>query len=173
MATRSTRWVEFGEKVNQVTCTDSVATCTRTKYVYKGCLLPADSIMVANPKDIISQASPGSNKLRFTLASMLFQMKLSIWDSVNDEVISLINMPMSLTQEAVESMEHVAAIGEEPAKEGKKELILTILSVMFLVIAFAGETLDEANLSKIGTIFKKKADVIQNIIHKHSNQSVH
>ncbi|KAI8307653.1 Glucan 1,3-beta-glucosidase [Colletotrichum sp. SAR11_59] len=134
-------WVKFSEKIDQVTCTGSAATCTRTKYVYEGRPLPADSITVANPKDIISQALPGFTNLRSTLASMFFQMKLGIWDGVNDEVISVLSMPVSLAQQAVESMAQVAAIGEEAAEEEKKELILTILSVVFLVIPFAGEAL--------------------------------
>ncbi|KAJ0379859.1 hypothetical protein COL26b_002012 [Colletotrichum chrysophilum] len=234
-------WVKFSEKIDQVTCTGSAATCTRTKYVYEGRPLPADSITVANPKDIISQALPGFTNLRSTLASMFFQMKLGIWDGVNDEVISVLSIPVSLAQQAVESMAQVAVIGEEAAEEEKKELILTILSVVFLVIPFAGEVLGpeldatiltfgriidligaggntalafydiakeptsapmemlgllmagglgrdssemgklakarrdmtEVDLGKIGTIFKKNDDVIQNIIHKCSNPVVH
>ncbi|KAE9573163.1 Glucan 1,3-beta-glucosidase [Colletotrichum fructicola] len=234
-------WVKFSEKIDQVTCTGSAATCTRTKYVYEGRPLPADSITVANPKDIISQALPGFTNLRSTLASMFFQMKLGIWDGVNDEVISVLSMPVSLAQQAVESMAQVAVIGEEAAEEEKKELILTILSVVFLVIPFAGEALGpeldatiltfgriidligaggntalafydiakeptsapmeilgllmagglgrdssemgklakarrdmtEVDLGKIGAIFKKNDDVIQNIIHECSNPVVH
>ncbi|KAJ0340197.1 hypothetical protein COL922a_003629 [Colletotrichum nupharicola] len=234
-------WVKFSEKIDQVTCTGSAATCTRTKYVYGGRPLPADSITVANPKDIISQALPGFTNLRSTLASMFFKMKLGIWGGVNDEVISVLSMPVSLAQQEVESMAQVAAIGEEAAEEEKKELILTILSVVFLVIPFAGEALGpeldatiltfgriidligaggntalafyyiakeptsapmeilgllmagglgrdssemgklakarrdmtEVDLGKIGSIFKKNDDVIQNIIHKCSNPVVH
>lgn len=135
----SSDWVKFGDKVINHPC--STANCTSTRYEWNNRPQEADNITIPNPKEIISKSLPGYRALQSTISGFYFEMQLGIMSGVCADVVSVMNMPVSMAVQAVEAMHQVAIVGEEAEKREKEKLILEILTVVFLVIPFVGELL--------------------------------
>lgn len=139
-------WVKFGEQKTGTRCINR-KNCDPTSETYEGVPLAADNITIYNPKDLISKALPGYSALATTILSVYTQMLLNTWSGADNEAIEVLNMPVSLAVQAVEGMKQVTIIGEEAQEEEKKQLILEILGIVFLIIPFAGEAVGaEASL---------------------------
>jgi hypothetical protein len=103
----------------------------------------ASDFDVANPKDIITQALPKIGGLQTTIAARLTDLAYGAWYGPTDDVLQVISMPVFMIQQALESMAHVKAIGEEQAKRDKISLILEILGIVFIFVPFLDDVLPE------------------------------
>ncbi|CAD0113390.1 unnamed protein product [Aureobasidium uvarum] len=105
------------------------------------------SMVVPNPKDVITNGLGSVEDLRRQMQATLLDMILGIWTggSIQDPAQAY-STPVFMLMEAVENMAQAKALGkqEEQAEEAeeekrKKNFILLIISVVFLVVPFVGE----------------------------------
>ncbi|SPQ22989.1 a8ef266c-8802-41e8-87ee-6caa1a908fce [Thermothielavioides terrestris] len=102
-----------------------------------------NSTWVTFGTDIITQALPKIGGLQTTIAARLTDLAYGAWYGPTDDVLQVISMPVFMIQQALESMAHVKAIGEEQAKRDKINLILEILGIVFIFVPFLDDVLPE------------------------------
>lgn len=116
---------------------------TKKNYPMKG---PDKNIHVFNPKKVIEGAAQNVTALRESLFSSYVMVGVSYYDrgpngsSVTD-AISGYSMPVLQLAQAIESMKDIKDIGEKAASDAKKNLIVKILSIVFMVVPFAGDVI--------------------------------
>lgn len=130
-------WIKFGTDNKNNTCHS--ANCTSTDYTWRNFPMEADNINVTNPKDVINKAMPGYSALFGTLGGKYFDVAFGTWPGDTSDLLNVLSMPVSLAIQAVENMKQVAKIGHDYDEAEKKKHILEILSIVLLVIPFAGE----------------------------------
>lgn len=101
------------------------------------------NITVTNPKDIITKALPTISTLQTTLISRRMDLVTSSWWGPTDDLLQVISLPVLIIVQGVNSMAQVKAIGEDEAREKKKNLILEILGILFAFIPFVDVLLPE------------------------------
>lgn len=105
-----------------------------------------DDITVGNPKKLIEASLSNITALRTSLLSSYLSVGLSFYDdgpndtSPTDAIVAY-SMPIFQLSSAVKSMSQIKEIGEKAKEEAKKNLILEILTIVFMVIPFVGEEL--------------------------------
>ncbi|KAK4233583.1 hypothetical protein C8A03DRAFT_19370 [Achaetomium macrosporum] len=68
------------------------------------------------------------------------EVGLGMYNNITaNDVVTAISMPVFMLQSAVSSMANVKQIGSQVREAEKKELILTILGALLMVIPFVGE----------------------------------
>ncbi|RKL01467.1 hypothetical protein BFJ71_g5244 [Fusarium oxysporum] len=95
-------------------------------------------IVVLNPKAIIEEAIPKTDDL----AELLYETYM---DSLNEDLdasgadaVTAFSMPVFMLEDAIKSIKSVKEIGEKQKETKTRELVLSILSIVFAVIPFAG-----------------------------------
>ncbi|KAL9572597.1 hypothetical protein ACKAV7_003430 [Fusarium commune] len=95
-------------------------------------------IDVPNPKAIIEEAIPKTDDL----AELLYETYM---DSLNEDLdasgadaVTAFSMPVFMLEDAIKSIKSVKEIGEKQKETKTRELVLSILSIVFAVIPFAG-----------------------------------
>lgn len=115
----------------------------KTQYPIK---LADKDIHVGNPKKLIEASAANVTALSNSLFSSWMNVGLSFYDdgprdsSPTDAVVAY-SMPVLQIIEAIESMKRIKEIGAEAKKEARKQLIMEILGIIFMVIPFVGEGL--------------------------------
>jgi chitinase len=61
------------------------------------------------------------------------------WDGSSLNPVQVLAMPVTMVQQAVESMQQVKAIGQTEEDLKKKELILTVVGAVLAVVPFVGD----------------------------------
>ncbi|KAK2590717.1 hypothetical protein QQS21_011588 [Conoideocrella luteorostrata] len=152
----SESWVRFDDTTSQPGCEDNGdllpgrgnPPCRKLfhkhlNYPQKG---PDDAIHVGNPKKLIQASMDNVTALRTSLLSSYLSVGLSFYDdgpddtSATDAVVAY-SMPVLQLAEAIDSMKEIKEIGEKAKDAAKKELIFTILTIVFMVIPFIGEAI--------------------------------
>ncbi|KAJ5256981.1 CAZyme family GH18 [Penicillium angulare] len=104
--------------------------------------LDDDEIEVANPKEIIEAAIPNITYLSTSMVGTFIQMRMGGLDVSDQDVATSYSMPVFLLGDVTEQMEQITEIGKKQKEADKKErinFILNIVSMVLVVIPFAGE----------------------------------
>ncbi|KAI1874191.1 uncharacterized protein JN550_002770 [Neoarthrinium moseri] len=138
-------WVKFGTDRDVFTCTGThnqdCSPWSRTKLNYPQ---KADDMKVTNPKDIITQAKPGIDDMHETMAVTFLEINGDTWEGEWTDVMEVLSTPVSMMAQAVESMKKAKEIAEREHEQEKNQLIINIISAVFMLIPFAGEALGAA-----------------------------
>jgi hypothetical protein len=97
------------------------------------------SMVVPNPKDVALLAKPKLDELEIQLGVTYLEMMLGTWEGREDDPAMTLSLPLFMFHDAVSTMAEVKDIGEDAAAAEKKNLILTIVGALLLVIPFLGE----------------------------------
>jgi chitinase len=109
----------------------------------------SDNVTVPDPSDVFTKGLVGLEALQVTLASSYVQMMLGWWNGSNNDVGEVAVMPVSMAYAAAQGMEQVVLIGGEVLDADRKNLILEILGIVFLVIPFIGEAAGEISATAL------------------------
>lgn len=138
-------WVKFDTYQNIVGCTDynvggGVNPCIGGVQTRNNFPMQADNVVVSNPKDVFTAAQSNITNLQTRVLSAYGQIGLGMYNNVTaDDVVTGIGMPIFMLQDVVSSMAQIKQIGNNVAAQEKKDLILTILGAVLMVIPFVGE----------------------------------
>jgi chitinase len=109
--------------------------------------------VVPNPKDIISKALSNLTTLADFLTELAVDASFDLFPGNTADVVDGASLPVFMIQTAVTSMQKVADIGEKAEEEERKNLILTFISALFLILPGVGEALGAlADLALLGRI---------------------
>lgn len=123
-----------------------------------------------NPKSVIEASVPNITSLSSTMLTSYFDMRTFTVDADYGDVATALSMPVFMLEEATEQMQAIKKIGAEVKEAEKKQLIMGILTIVFMVIPFAGEAAAAlggvAAIARIGLIIGEagKALTIADII---------
>ncbi|KAI1872594.1 hypothetical protein JX265_005474 [Neoarthrinium moseri] len=157
-------WVTFGEREDKNTCVGagSHSDCVRYDRVRHGYPTRNDSMEVTNPKDIITKAQSGLDDLHDTMViSQLEWIGLS-WNGSGSDMMEVLSVPVSMLEQAIDSMQRAKDIGEQEETAEKNKLIVEIISAVLMVIPFAGSALGATTgvlLKTLGRILLVVGDV--------------
>ncbi|KAF2718380.1 hypothetical protein K431DRAFT_348748 [Polychaeton citri CBS 116435] len=98
---------------------------------------------VSNPKDLVMQALGNSSQMLASLQDVILDLSAGEVGLFVEDLVDAVSLPILMLTDSVDNMENVEEIGTEIEEEQKKNLILTILSAIFLVIPFVGEGVGE------------------------------
>lgn len=98
-----------------------------------------DDIDVPNPKTVIESSIPDIKSLSTPMLSTYFDMRTFTLDADYGDVATSFSIPVLMLQDATEQMKVVREIGEKVEATEKRNLIMGILTIVFMVIPFAGE----------------------------------
>ncbi|KKK24697.1 hypothetical protein ARAM_003767 [Aspergillus rambellii] len=115
--------------------------CMALHRVYAGFPVkaPDSVIMVANPKEIITQALPNLQNLTATISTAKIDLALGSWLGTTDDVVQSLSMAVFLLSQAVANMQAVVAITNSYEAAKKKQMINKILIGVLLLVPFLGE----------------------------------
>ncbi|KAG7433883.1 Killer toxin subunits alpha/beta [Fusarium oxysporum f. sp. raphani] len=95
-------------------------------------------IDVPNPKSIIDEAIPKTDELAELLSESYIDALNEDLDASSEDAVTAFSMPVFMLEDAIESIKKVKEIGEKQKETKTRELVLSILSIVFAVIPFAG-----------------------------------
>lgn len=98
-----------------------------------------DDIDVPNPKTVIEASIPDLASLSTTMLSSYFDMRTFTLDADYGDVATSFSMPVFMLQDATEQMKMIRKIGAKVEAAEKKKFIMGILTIVFMIIPFAGE----------------------------------
>lgn len=112
------------------------------QYKFTGFPIKNDSMVVPNPKDIVTKAMPNMDGLRTSMQATLLDLMLGQWSngSVSDPTEAY-SMPVFMLMQAVDNMAEAKKLGqqekqtEEEEAKRKKDFILLIISIVLVVSA--------------------------------------
>ncbi|KAK0623774.1 hypothetical protein B0T14DRAFT_411880, partial [Immersiella caudata] len=135
-------WVKFGDDTEFFTCSrNRTGDCSPFRHTRRGFPLGADSYTVPDPKVMVKAALPGVTDLAYQINHAQAQMQLGGWVGVETDAITVMHMPVSMMQQALENMAQIRAIGDKVLDQERMSLIFTVLSIVFMVIPFVGQAL--------------------------------
>lgn len=132
-------WAQLGEWVDEYSCPSQ--RCEAYSHKKVGVPMAADSYTVPNPKAIIEAALPNITTLAATIQATRWDVLLGQWSGSQDDVVQVVSTPVFMIQQAIDSMATVKSLGKAQKDEDKKNLIMEILSIVFVFIPFVGETI--------------------------------
>ncbi|KAK1972908.1 hypothetical protein LY78DRAFT_675805 [Colletotrichum sublineola] len=144
-------WIKFGEWHDFGECMDTgdkpikgpSTPCRKMKRSKTGLPIKGDDVQVSNPKDVVEAAMPSVSSLSLRTLGTFYAIMAGYVDNTVDIVQGLAT-PVFMLEGALESMKQIKQIGKEQQDRDKKRLILEILSIVLLVIPFAGEAVSAA-----------------------------
>lgn len=118
-------------------------TCQDGTIVLEDFPQPADNMVFANPKDIVSKSHGKFEQLELDIATTWMEMMFGFWDGDYEDAVEAVSLPVFMLAQTVESMEQVKQLGKEEKEAEETELILMILTAILFVVPFAGEIVGE------------------------------
>lgn len=134
-------WVYFGtvRVFQEPHCTPGKTDCTIIDRIWKTFPKAHDDFEVPNPKDVVTTAQGGIKTLLLNLLATEMEMASGHFPGSWEDAVDGLSLPVFMIQQAIENMDTVKDIGGEEEEREKKELIFKILTVVCLVLPFAGE----------------------------------
>ncbi len=131
-------WVELGPYSFSRTITEPHFSHT---FYFSGFPIQNTSMVVANPKDIITKGLGDLPTLRADMENAMMDILMGYWpDGDPSDAALAYSVPVFMLMQAVDSMAQAKQIGEEEEQaeeeeeeERKKDFILLILGIVFLV----------------------------------------
>lgn len=128
-------WVDFGDYE-----TDKEIPHRTYKYKFTGFPIENSTMVVPNPKDIVTEGLGSISQLRLDMEATLLDMMLGMWDGgATDDPAQAYSTPVFMLMEAVDSMVQAKALGQQEQQDEKEEekrkknFILLIISVVLMV----------------------------------------
>ncbi|KAF2664287.1 glycoside hydrolase [Microthyrium microscopicum] len=145
-------WVKFGDVNDGYTCALNPESrpgggsqpCQKLQHLRHSFPQKSDKVDVPNPKDIIQKVMPNITDLQIGILAVSTDLGMSVLQGDEKDAVTGVSMPILMLQEAVASMKNIKDIGQKVHDEKKKQLILMILSIVLMVLPFAGEALGAA-----------------------------
>ena len=136
-------WIKWENWDGYWECPGQPGDCVQVHQWHNNFPRKADNIVVQDPKAIWEAALPEIGKLKDKFSAAIFSVGLSIYDtaanvSQNDAALALA-VPVQMLAQAVQHMADVKEIGSKIEERKKKELILLIVSLVFMIVPFVGE----------------------------------
>ncbi|KGO43768.1 Peptidoglycan-binding Lysin subgroup [Penicillium expansum] len=143
----------YADPENSLTCppcpnlTKDCKPCTGHGVTYHNWPVKAadDDIDVPNLKDIIDTAVPNITTLQDVILGSFIEMRIGAMDASDEDVATALSMPVFMIADTTEQMKNITKIGKEQEKaddEAKVSFILDIVSIVLMIIPFAGEAVD-------------------------------
>ncbi|KAJ5241649.1 Peptidoglycan-binding Lysin subgroup [Penicillium citrinum] len=104
-----------------------------------------DDIHVPNLKSIIHTAVPNITTLQDVILGSFIEMRIGAMDASDEDVATALSMPVFMIADTTEQMKNITKIGKEQEKaddEARVSFILDIVSIVLMIIPFAGEAVD-------------------------------
>ncbi|KAK5789006.1 hypothetical protein VI817_008130 [Penicillium citrinum] len=138
---------------NSVTCppcpnlTKNCPSCAGHGVTYHNWPVKAadDDIHVPNLKSIIHTAVPNITTLQDVILGSFIEMRIGAMDASDEDVATALSMPVFMIADTTEQMKNITKIGKEQEKaddEARVSFILDIVSIVLMIIPFAGEAVD-------------------------------
>lgn len=101
-------------------------------------------ITVPSPKDVIAKAHANLTDLQSLNSGTYVSVLADLADFELSDVVSASSLPVFMIEEALSNMKDVMKTGNEIAAAKQRDLALTILGLVFLVLPFVGEAIGAA-----------------------------
>ncbi|KAJ5173846.1 Peptidoglycan-binding Lysin subgroup [Penicillium coprophilum] len=104
-----------------------------------------DNINVPNLKKIIDTAVPNITALQDVILGSFIQMRIGVMDASDEDVATALSMPVFMIADTTEQMKNITKIGKEQEaadEKAKISFILDIVSIVLMIIPFAGEAVE-------------------------------
>ncbi|KAL4804670.1 glycoside hydrolase superfamily [Aspergillus unguis] len=139
-------WVDFGDYSTTRHNFNTRPTQSWT-LTFKGWPIKNDSMVVQNPKDIVTKGLPNIPTMRDEMQTTMLEMQGGMYMGGDPRDAALAYAPaVFMLQQAVDSMEQAKELGEQEEKEEEEEerrrkegLILLIIGVAFMFVPIVGE----------------------------------
>lgn len=144
-------WIDFGDRSVWVNggCQANVPSC----HVYwHGFPLPKQNIGVPNPKEVISSALSNLLDFRDMLEGAAADAAALMYAGQTSDVTTSSELPVFMTEFAVQSMEKVVDVAKDVEEAEKKETILGFVMAFLMLLPAAGAAADAIGLAAIGRI---------------------
>ncbi|KAK0705051.1 hypothetical protein B0H67DRAFT_498289 [Lasiosphaeris hirsuta] len=138
-------WVKFGDYDTGMKCTGpkgppgKTDPCIPARQMHKNYPLKADKVEVVDPKKIFDEALPNLDTLKDNIAMAYLGVGIGNWEVDGDGVAGAITLPVFMMEQAISTMEQVKEIGGKMEEKEKRDRIMLIISIIFMVIPFVGE----------------------------------
>ncbi|OJJ96909.1 hypothetical protein ASPACDRAFT_1859003 [Aspergillus aculeatus ATCC 16872] len=138
-------WVTLGDYEKDL---DFVAPHASKKFEYKFTGFPNqnDSMVVPNPKDIVTKGLGSIPNLKTSMQATLLDIMMGVWtNGTSSDAALAYSTPVFLLMQAVDEMAQAKALGQQEEKEEeeeakrKKNFILLIVSVVLMFVPIVGE----------------------------------
>ena len=139
-------WVVFGDYTLERDVTQPHAS-RKYEFKFSGFPIQNSSMVVPNPKDIVTQGLGDISGLQNDLVNSGLDLAGGMW--LNGSYLDpaqVYSAPIFILMQAVDGMAEAKQLGQqeeeteaEEERERRENLILTILSVVFMVVPFVGE----------------------------------
>ncbi|GLI79232.1 glucan endo-1,3-alpha-glucosidase agn1 [Penicillium ochrochloron] len=139
-------YVEFGD-YTRTQYYPSIRGMREYNYKFNNFPIKNESMVVPNPKDIVSQAIPNMPDLRNQMKATLLDIMLGQWiNGSTSNAAEAYSSPVFMLMQGVDGMAQAKQIGEDEkklqdqeAEAKKRDFILTIISVVLIFVPVIGE----------------------------------
>jgi glucan 1,3-beta-glucosidase len=146
-------WVKFGVQYTPNPCTTPNSVCSDRGISLNNFPTAADKITVSNPKDTVTAAMANITATQNSIFARELDMLSGQWYGSTNDIVQVVSMPVMMLQQAIEAMGKAKALGTSQKAADQKNLILEILSVVFIFIPFLDDIVPEAlAAARIGTL---------------------
>jgi hypothetical protein len=106
--------------------------------------LAADTIDVSNPKDTVTAAMTNITATQFSMLAIEIDLISGLWYGSTNDIVQVNSMPVLMLQQALDAMSKAKSMGSSQKAQDTKNLILEILSVVFMFIPFLDDIVPAA-----------------------------
>lgn len=131
-------WVVFGDHTVDRDVTVPRAS-RKFRYDFNNYPVENSSLVVPNPKDIVTEGLGDLPALRISMEATLLEMIIGQWDGSIEDAAQAYSAPVFMLMQAVDGMAQAKALGtqeeqdEAEEEKRKKNFILLIVSVLLMV----------------------------------------
>jgi glucan 1,3-beta-glucosidase len=129
-------WVKFEDQYIPAPCFVVGAPCPAQGANRVHYPLAADTINVSNPKDIVTAAMTNITATQFSMLASEIDLVSGLWYGSTNDIVQVNSMPVLMLQQALDAMSKAKALGSSQKTQDTKNLIMEILSVVFMFIPF-------------------------------------
>jgi glucan 1,3-beta-glucosidase len=137
-------WVKFDDQYTQTPCFTVGASCPPQSVGLVNYPLAADTIDVSNPKDTVTAAMTNITATQFSMLASEIDLISGLWYGSTNDIVQVNSMPVLMLQQALDAMSKAKSMGSSQKAQDTKNLILEILSVVFMFIPFLDDIVPAA-----------------------------
>jgi hypothetical protein len=140
-------WIEFGD-LDQTwrRCTPTAQPnnmpCTLER-TYRGFPIRKKDVKLDDPKEVIEAAKENLDKLETQFIARKMDLELFIWNGSPEDPVQVLPMPVMMVMEAIDKMTEVKDVAGEMEEAKKKDLILSIIGGVLMLIPFVGQAVGQ------------------------------
>lgn len=137
-------WVKFDDNYTPSPCFNPGVPCTAPGIDLVNYPMAAGGIKVSNPKDTVTAAMANITATQFSMFASEVDLVSGLWYGSTNHIAQVDSMPVLMLQQALDAMTRAKSLGASQKTQDKKNLILEILSVVFMFIPFLDDIAPEA-----------------------------